>query len=393
MKETYYIGVDIGKFSHWAAVMTDHGELKVDSFCFANDKQGFDKFCQTVKSYLLHDHLLGMEDTAHYADNFRQFLLNKNLNVAMINPLSTDAFRKALLKSTKTDKEDARFICQVIMNPQLYRKVKLSDYDLHQIRELTRYHHNMKETNTRYKSQLQKDLDLVFPEFNSLFSAPYGPTYMRILSELQSADKISNTDIRTIRRLLRNNGRGRTVSFSAEDLKKLARSSIGQPNPIVEMEIRHLITLITDIDACIAEVDKKIEEFSVDLNSPILSIPGISHFSGTSIISEIGDINRFSDVNKLISFAGLNPIVYQSGNTNLKMTRLSKKGSKYLRKTLYQIILPVIQNNTIFMNYYNKKISQGKSHRCAQGHCVRKLLRIIYHILKTGNSFDLDLIR
>lgn len=393
MTETYYIGVDIGKFSHWAAVMTNYGELKVDSFCFTNDKQGFNTFYQTVKPYLSHDHLIGMEDTAHYADNFRHFLLKKNRNVVMINPLSTDAFRKALLKSTKTDKEDARFICQVIMNPQLYRKVKLSDYDYHQIRELTRYHHNMKEANTRYKTQLQKDLDRVFPEFNSLFSAPYGPTYMRILSEFQSAVIISDTDIRTLRKVLKNTGRGRSVSFTAEELKRLAKSSVGQPNTILEMEIRHLVTLIADIDSCIAEVDKKIEEFSLDLNSPILSIPGISHFSGTSIISEIGDVNRFSDVNKLISFAGVNPIVYQSGNTNLKMTRLSKKGSKYLRKTLYQIITPVIQNNTVFMNYYNKKISQGKSPRCAQGHCVRKLLRIIYHILKTGNSFDPDLIR
>jgi transposase len=251
----------------------------------------------------------------------------------------------------------------------------------------------MKEANTRYKTQLQKDLDRVFPEFNSLFSAPYGPTYMRILSEFQSAVIISDTDIRTLRKVLKNTGRGRSVSFTAEELKRLAKSSVGQPNTILEMEIRHLVTLIADIDSCIAEVDKKIEEFSLDLNSPILSIPGISHFSGTSIISEIGDVNRFSDVNKLISFAGVNPIVYQSGNTNLKMTRLSKKGSKYLRKTLYQIITPVIQNNTVFMNYYNKKISQGKSPRCAQGHCVRKLLRIIYHILKTGNSFDPDLIR
>lgn len=389
MHETFLIGVDIGKFNHWAAVISSFGDLKVNSFSFTNDKQGFNKFYETVKPFLSQDHLIGMEDTSHYADNFRLFLLIKKLSVAMINPLSTDAFRKAALKSTKTDKEDARFICQVLMYPQLYRRVTLSDYDYTEIRELTRYHHNMQETNTRYKQKLQKDLDLVFPEFNSLFSAPYGPTYMRILDNFQSADCIAHTDIRRIRSAIQPKGsRGRSVSFSAEDLKSLAKNSVGHPNAIVEMEIKHLITLINDINTIIKDVDKKIEEFSIELNSPILSIPGISHFSGTSIISEFGDINRFPDVNKAISFTGTNPIVYQSGGYNAQMTRISKKGSKYLRKTLYQVIEPVILNNQVFQDYYNKKRAEGKSHRCAQGHCVRKLVRVIYHLLTTGENFD-----
>ena len=72
---------------------------------------------------------------------------------------------------------------------------------------------------------------------------------------------------------------------------------------------------------------------------------------------------------------------------------ISKKGNKYLRKTLYQIITPVIYNNSIFFEYYKLKLSQGKGHRCAQGHCVRKLLRLIYHLLSTGQPFDQALLR
>ena len=154
------------------------------------------------------------------------------------------------------------------------------------------------------------------------------------------------------------------------------------------MEIRHLVGLITKIDEDLREVDKKIEEYSRELNSPILSIPGISHFSCTSIVTETGDIDKFDNPYQLISYSGTNPIVYQSGQYNARLTRISKKGSKYLRKTLYQIIQPVIENNPVFKAYYLKKISQGKSHRCAQGHCVRKLLRVIFHLLKTGQTFD-----
>lgn len=182
--------------------------------------------------------------------------------------------------------------------------------------------------------------------------------------------------------------RGRSPQFSAEQLKQLAKDSVGQPDMFIEMEIRHLVGHIRQITEDLKEVDKKIEEYSRELNSPILTIPGISHFSCTSIVTEIGSIDKFDNPYQLISHSGTNPIVYQSGLYNARLTRVSKKGSKYLRKTLYQIIQPVIENNPVFKAYYLKKISQGKSHRCAQGHCVRKLLRVIFHLLKTGESFS-----
>ena len=385
----YFICIDVGKFNHWANVMTPEGEILVDPFPFSNDNKGFRKLQKAIDPYLKKDHLVGMEDTGHYGDNLRMYLLNHNATVAMINPVSTDAMRRASLKSAKTDKEDTRNIGIVLLNPQLYRVVKKKDLDLHTMRELTRYHHNMQEACTRYKEQLQKDIDKVFPEFNSLFSASYGPAYMRILEQCQSAYAISHTDIRTLRNLIHPKGsRGRAPEFSAEQLKQLAKESVGQPDMIIEMEIRHLVGLIRQINEDLKEVDKKIEEYSRELNSPILSIPGISHFSCTSIVTEIGSIDKFDNPYQLISYSGTNPIVYQSGQFTARMTRISKKGSKYLRKTLYQIIQPVIDNNPVFKAYYQKKISQGKSHRCAQGHCVRKLLRVIYHLLKTGQTFD-----
>lgn len=393
MKEIFYVGIDVGKFNHCAAVISNLGEVKINPFYFSNDLKGFKLLIETTKPYLSQDTLFGMEDTAHYAENLHMYLLNQNRLVAMINPLTTDAMRKAQLITTKNDKLDAKSICMILMNPALYRKILKEDFEMHNIRELTRYHHRMQEQCSQYKAQLQKALDIVFPEFNSLFSANYGPTYMRILDKLQSASTIANTDIRTLRNILKHEGRGRAISFTAEQLKSLAKSSVGQSDMILEMEIKHLVGLIHFVNENIAEVDKKIEEFSKQLNSPILTISGISHFSGTSIIAELNNLKKFSNASQVIRYAGVNPIVYQSGSFNAPMTRLSKKGSKYLRKTLFQIITPVIENNPVFKNYYNKKIAEGKSHRCAQGHCIRKLLRVIFHLIKTGESFDPDLIR
>lgn len=144
----------------------------------------------------------------------------------------------------------------------------------------------------------------------------------------------------------------------------------------------------------IAEIDKKIEEFSIKNNSPILTIPGISHFSGTSILAELGEISNYSKPSKIIKAAGVAPYHYESSQYDAQHTAITKKGSPYLRKTLYQIILPVINNNNpVFKQYYDLKISQGKGHHCACGHCVRKLLRIIYHLSSTNQQFDDALLR
>lgn len=142
----------------------------------------------------------------------------------------------------------------------------------------------------------------------------------------------------------------------------------------------------------LSEIDKRIEEFSLKNNSPILTIPGISHFSGTSIISELGDICNYTKASQIIKFAGVAPYHYESSQFTAQHTAITKKGSKYLRKTLYQIILPVISNNEVFYAYYTKKLNEGKGHRCAQGHCIRKLLRVIYHLLSTRQPFNSKLL-
>ena len=200
--------------------------------------------------------------------------------------------------------------------------------------------------------------------------------------------------IRTIRKCFEIKGRGNRISLTAQQLKDSAKSSIGISSAAEVIKIKHLISQIELINEQLAETDKKIEEFSIQNNSPILSIPGISHFSGTSILAELGEISNYSKPSKIIKAAGVAPYHYESSQYDAQHTAITKKGSPYLRKTLYQIILPVINNNNpVFKQYYDLKISQGKGHRCACGHCVRKLLRIIYHLSSTNQQFDDALLR
>lgn len=385
------IGIDIGKVSHtFSIVSKDSGEVLLQPTEISNDRYGFDFLYNHFMHYSKNEVLIGMEDTGHYHFNLLKDLLDQHYTVALINPVVTDLTRKMQGGVSKNDKLDSLTICDVISSSSRkrpYRITKIGRFDLYEQRQLTRHHHNLKEELNIYTNRLQRCIDIVFPEYNHLFKSKYGTVYMQLLKCFSSACKIAKADLSELEECFKTT-KGRRISLTPEALQKAAQNSVGIPSSAEEIQIRHLIAQIELIQAQLAEIDKKIEEFSLQMNSPILTIPGISHFSGTSILAELGEISNYQSAAKIIKFAGLAPYEHQSSQYKAEHMPISKKGSKYLRKTLYQIILPVIRNNTVFQDYYNLKRSQGKGHRCAQGHCIRKLLRIIYHLLITQQSFD-----
>lgn len=392
----FLVGIDIGKFKHsFCLINKKTGEIIVEPMFFDNNRDGFNILLSSIKKISKNNILIGMEDTGHYHLNLLKFLLNKHYQVALINPVATNLTRKMQGGITKNDKLDTLTICDVLSSNQRkksYRITKLNRFDLYEQKQLTREHHNLKECINQHSNRLQKCIDIVFPEFNSLFKSKYGVVYMNVLREFGSAEAIAHADIRTLRKCF-NISRGKHISLTPEKLKEVAKNSIGFTSVSEVIQIKHLVAQIELLNEQIAEIDKKIEEFSVKNNSPILSIPGISHFSGTSILAELGDIGNYSKPSQIIKYAGVAPLTYESSQFAAQHTAITKKGSKYLRKTLYQIITPVIQHNPVFKEFYQLKISQGKRHRCAQGHCIRKLMRVIYHLLSTNTQFDPKLLR
>lgn len=391
------VGIDVGKNSHYFTIINKQdGEVLLEPSKFNNDLDGFNLLLSSIKSYKKDDVLIGMEDTGHYHFALMKYLLDKQYTVALINPVTTDLTRRTTGSVSKTDKLDTLTICDVLASnnrKKPYRISKINRFDLYEQRCLTRHHHNLKEELNVYSNRLQKSIDIVFPEYNSLFTSKYGIVYNNILKTFTSAANIAKADIRSLRKCFDFKRQGKRISLTADKLKQAAKDSIGIDSISDVIQIRHLIDQIELINNQLEEIDKKIEEFSIQADSPILSIPGISHFSGTSILAEIGDINNFSNHKQIIKYAGIAPSTYESSQFKAQHTSITKKGSKYLRKTLYQIILPVINNNKVFKEYYSLKISQGKSHRCACGHCIRKLLRIIYHLLTNNITYDPSVVR
>ena len=186
------------------------------------------------------------------------------------------------------------------------------------------------------------------------------------------------------------NSRGRYTKDKALQLKNLAKQSIGLDNPAIELQIQCLIKQLRLYQKQIKDIDLAIMTLMKLLNSPILTIPGVGYTLGAMIISEIGDIKKFSNPSKLLAFAGLDPVVKQSGDFQSSSMKISKRGSTYLRYAIYRVAFIIIYNNETFHNYYISKRAEGKTHRVALGHVCNKLVRVIFKILTDEVPFNLS---
>lgn len=95
-----------------------------------------------------------------------------------------------------------------------------------------------------------------------------------------------------------------------------------------------------------------------EINSPILSILGISYRMGVMIIAEIGDFNRFASSNKILAYAKMSPSTYQSGQLDNCYSHIKKRGSRYLRYALFNATKFVCLWDSTFATYLAKNMQR-----------------------------------
>ena len=190
--------------------------------------------------------------------------------------------------------------------------------------------------------------------------------------------------------LLATASHGHFKKEQANELRVLARKSVGANDSALSIQITQTIALIELLDSQLKKVETEMTEIMKFHDSVIMTIPGIGYINGGIILGETGDIHRFSTPSKLLAFAGLDPSVYQSGNFQARRTRMSKRGSRVLRYALINAAHNVVKNNATFKAYYDKKMAEGRTHYNALGHCAGKLVRVIWKMLTDEVEFNLD---
>jgi transposase len=390
------IGIDIAKRSHQAIVMHQSGEVRGNAISFPNSNEGVFKLFDHIARHNPEQEELvfGIEATGHYWLALYSRLVSDGHTVHVINPIQSDSMRNLFIRPVKTDAVDAFLIAEVIRFGR-FSKTSLAEPNLLALRQLCRYRLSLVDTISNLKRRMIAVMDQVFPEYETLFSDLFGQSSKELLTELTTPEEILAIDTDKLADLLSKSSRGRFGKSKAEEIQNVARHSFGIKLGVeaLAFQIRQLITQIKFMEEQLRDLDSEIEDYYQGFQCTIDTIPGIGNILGAAILSEIGDISRFSGPEKLVAFAGIDPTVRQSGEFRGTQNRMSKRGSPYLRRAVWLAAITAAFHNPVMAEFYQKKRSEGKAHRTAIGAVSRKMLYVIYAMMKSGQTFSPQLKR
>ncbi len=384
---TYFVGIDIAKYTHVVSIYdSSSGELILDSLHFDNNVKGFNSLLSKLSLLNKNDMVIGFESTAHYHLNLFNYLTDRNFKCYLINPYMTARFRSISLRKAKNDNIDSRAISHFLSFE--YKNLLVQQFASNQLRELCLHRHSLKQNSTALKIKLISYLDRVFPELESIIGKHgiNSKAIRAILKLYPTANSISEVRIDRLISLSSKASINRYPQDKIRLIKETAKKSVGFHCDGLALVIRQTIDSLEKIERQIDEVESSINSNPLVVDCPLHQIKGINNIEIAYIMSAIISIQRFPSSKKLVAYAGLDPVVKQSGTWSASRTRMSKRGDRLLRYALIWTANNVRKHPSKMKDFYEQKRQQGKSHYNALGHCANKLCRYIYFILNNPDD-------
>jgi transposase len=277
-----------------------------------------------------------IEASGHYRSVYE--MLNEHLDVTLVNPSKNRLIAEA---SVKTDRIDAKRLAHMLRADMLAESYVPLD-EIRELRDLVRPRKALVEERTAEKNRVRAVLK---PTDNAHDSELFGPTGREFLAELSLSDA---------------------------------------DRTIVEAHL----SVIDEYDHQIERLEELIEQKL--LESPtaqwVPSIPGVGQSTAALIVAEIGEIDRFDRHEELVSYAGLDPQVHQSGETEVHGS-ISKECSAPLRRALVRCAHVSVRCDDYLGSFYTR-LKRRKNKQIAIVATARKLLVSIFYRLKRQEPYD-----
>jgi transposase len=328
------IGLDIHKKFLFAVILDSKGNLILEKK-IRNEPWELDKFFKDIEK----DSNIALESCSCW-EYVYDYLTDKGFaNVILANPSKV---RLIATSRKKTDAHDARVLADLLRSNMLPASYAPPN-DIREQRQITRHRASLGRLKGILKNKIHAIL--IRNGINQEFSDVFGQEGINYLMSL--------------------------------DLSALDRYQMDQ-----------YLELIRHYDVQIRKTENRIEDYvaytpQVKL---LMSIPGISYYSGLTITGEIGDIRRFNSARKLTCFAGLNPSVSQSGD-KCYTGRIAKQGDKHLRWMLNQCANVAIMHDSTLAKIYHR-IKKRRGHNIAITAVARKMLCFIYTMLEHNIEYQ-----
>ncbi len=383
-----FVGIDIAKRNHEASVIAQDGRVVRKAMRFANSQAGYNKFMDMVRG-LSEPVVFGMEATGHYWLTLYTHLRNDGYTVHVINPIQSDALRGMYIRKTKTDSIDGVIIADVIRFDR-YCETSVEPGDLQAMRELCRQRFYIIDMASDLKRKVIALLDQVFPEYEKLFSDTFGVSSMELLSQYTTPEEMLSVSSQQLAEVLEKASRGRLGAEKAVEIQDAAKNSFGivMASGSFSLIIRQYIEQIRSLESSVDIFDTEIARLLSGFDTQLTTITGIGPTLAAVILSEIGgDIRRFSSSAKLAAYAGVDPTVKQSGDFSGTRMKMSKRGSPYLRRAIWLASTVAAFKDPAIHALYERKRAEGKDHMTVIGHICRKMISIIFAVLRDNTPY------
>jgi transposase len=388
------IGIDIGGRTHVVARCRD-GQARADREILrvSQSRAGFASLDAWLERQAQPVTLVTMESSGHYWMALASHLGRQAVPVAVVNPLAAKYFARSRLARTKSDPADARSLAEMAMRDTPAARDPLAGAEL---RQAARFAMTLVTEQARVCQRLIRLVELGFPELGEVFDDPTCRTVREVLRIAPTARAATRRRTATLANANAGPGHRRLGQAKAERLQAAAADSIAVPE--LDAEVAFEVGLLLDqydlLEGQIEAADRHVAGLlDGALARRLRTIPGVGPSIAATLLAEIGDIERFTDFDQLLAYAGVHPAERSSGHKGANPEtawHMSKAGNSHLRAAAFRMAVVGVQYNPVIAAHYARKRAAGKSKMNALGHCMRKALSLVWGVWRNGQDFDPD---
>jgi len=338
-----------------------------------------------------------MEHTGRYFEPVATWLSGAGIFVSAVNPVLIRDFGDDSLRTPKTDKADSKKIARYTLD----RWTKLRQYGnmdkiRNQLKTMNRQFGFYMNQKTAMKNNLIALIDQTYPGANDFFDSPArsdgSQKWVDFVHTYWHVDCVRSKSPVAFTEHYRNWCRRKGYNFSAAKAENIYRLSsdmiaVFPKDDSTKLLIRQAVAMLNAASATVESLRLKMDETASSLPEypVVMAMNGVGPTLGPQLMAEIGDVTRFTHRGALTAFAGVDPGKNDSGQHIQKSVPTTKKGSPYLRKTLFQIMDGLIKRSPADDAVYafmDKKRAQGKPYYVYMTASANKFLRIYYGRVK-----------
>jgi len=384
-----FCGIDMAKHKHVACIIDQNGHYLLKPRTVRNDADGFEQILNCLKQTGRATSILtGMEATGHYWYNLHDFLTRNGYEVAVLNPIQTAQKAKQAIRKCKTDKYDAFHIANLI-RMGLHKAAVIPDELAMTCRQITRLRYRIVKQGAMIKQLVNSKLHPAWPEYEGLFSNKFGKTSMKLLQMASTPKELLELDPDDLSELIRKASRGRFGPAQTQKILHSAKNSVGiqRGHYGLSTGIKFLLEQIEALTPVRKKMDDEIEKLAAKLPEYLFTLPGATALTIVSLYGEVSPIEAFKKPSQLVAFAGLDPKVFQSGQYDAPRRRISKRGSPYLRRSLWQMAYRALITEGDLRDYWRRKHRQNKHHLVAVTAVANKLCHVVWRIMTDRRDY------